>query len=197
MNRGLAIVIIAVVCIGAVVGVVAISQLNAQNASSMSVVCYDTEGNVVFSGSSKSPSWAFTTKDGQDLYKVVVTINWVVTGAAADSTISLTGDGLATVRLNTITAGIVNTVPDTFESVKATGTYTREFLIEDLISPVTDTGKDNGWGIEFVYSLSCVETSASGSVLHTASKTLSVGLSVSWAEGSTTPFVLDAGISLG
>ena len=144
MNRNTTIAIVIVVLL--VIGGVSYVLIPAIfPANSMTVTFYDADDNVVHSTSTELSLWPFAYIDaeGQEVTKVVVTVDYDTTFTGAGSLTGLFVDCTLTrtVKLNTMTGGIVNGPLEEEKTLDlSTGTFTFTYWLSQLITPVDAVG---------------------------------------------------------
>lgn len=197
MNRTVALVVGGLIFLS-VVSLAVIVPAVTPKASAMTLVLYDESGNKVYEVSSVPQfiGFGYTNVEGSPISKAIVTVTYTVSGAPispdpAIPSVAVNGAGTVVTRLNTQTAGIVKTSTNSWSDTKAESTFTREWSLSDIVSPVDAAGKQYGWSVEF----SCVLTATTmiDGNFRTSTKTLSISLSVKWVEAA---FSIDGTISV-
>ena len=195
MNRNMAIGI-GVIVLLVVSGLAYVVLPAVYPANSMTISFYDADDNLVQSTTTALSlwPWAFADAAGKEVTKVVVTVDYdtAFTGAGGPTGVFVDCTLTRTVKLNTITGGIVN---GPLEEVKtldlSKGTFTFTYWLSQLISPVESMGETYGWGITFEAELTG-SANLDGVPVTATPWTDSITAIITWDEVELSMFFVDA-----
>lgn len=197
MNKTTALVIVVVVLVAfGVVFTVVPAVLPKTDSASILVECYDQDDKIVYSDTSQDVlrfPWAFTDPTGKSVSKIKVTVSYTTSSTGEVNSLSVAGKIDTTVRLNTITASIVNTDQKSLTAQSAqSGTFpVTEYLLTDLITPVDTSGKTYGWAVEFKVTITASAT-VDGEQVTATPWSSTISIQVKWdIEGLTVTGTID------
>lgn len=174
MKRVLVVILIIILIVVGFLFVVPFLLGSGLNAN-LQVVWLDENGNPV-------GGLGFVNPAGDPVASVQTDVSFTVIGSSGGDVDApqVSGTLTITVKLNTYTGGIVNTITESFLwTGKLTGSWTHEYSVDSLIGTPEQIGKDNGWVVTFVLELEAIGYIDDNK--QTATDTASVAYGVKWS----------------